>query len=65
MFTTLEKERYGSETRRLAMQVWELRESVIATLGTSSSRWTDLGPVADLLRAYQVLADSAVRWEGK
>lgn len=59
MFSTLEKTRFGNETHDLAQQVWLLREEVLKAGG---DRWSNHGPAADLLRAYQVLSDSAVRW---
>lgn len=65
MFSTLEKDRFGNDTRKLALQVWLLREDVLKSLGDGKARWSNVGPAADLLRAYQVLSDSAARWEAK
>lgn len=64
MFSTLEKDRFGNDTRKLALQVWLLREDILKSSG-DKARWANVGPAADLLRAYQVLSDSAARWEAK
>jgi hypothetical protein len=71
MFTKAEKQRFGRETREHAEAIWELREKVIASVATIDPaagkrlRFQDVGPAADLLRAYHWLADCAKRWDGE